>query len=110
MGFLIRLFISCLAVYVASRFIPGIVLTGPLAAVKVAVVLGLLNTFLRPIIRLLTLPITIMTLGVFYFVINVLMVYLTAYLLPDFTITQIMAAIIFSLVMTVVSWVADAVT
>jgi putative membrane protein len=103
MGLIIRLVISTLAVLVASKVIPGIVVDSIGTAAVVAIVLGILNTFLRPILQILALPITIITLGLFYFVINVLMVYLAANLVDGFHVSGFIAALFFSLVVSVVS-------
>ena len=110
MGLLIRILISAVAVFVASRLIPGIIVNNFGTAIIVAIVLGLLNAFLKPILVFLTIPITIMTLGLFYFVINILMVYLAAYLVDGFNVTGVIAAILFSIVVTVVTWIIDALT
>ncbi|WP_266362005.1 phage holin family protein [Tellurirhabdus rosea] len=110
MGLLIRILISAVAVFVASRLIPGIIVNNFGTAIIVAIVLGLLNAFLKPILVFLTIPITIMTLGLFYFVINILMVYLAAYLVDGFDVTGVIAAILFSIVVTVVTWIIDAIT
>ena len=109
-GLLIRILISAVAVFVASRLIPGIIVNNFGTAIIVAIVLGLLNAFLKPILVFLTIPITIMTLGLFYFVINILMVYLAAYLVDGFNVTGVIAAILFSIVVTVVTWIIDALT
>jgi putative membrane protein len=103
MGLIIRLVISTLAVLVASKVIPGIEVDSIGTAIVVAIVLGILNTFLRPILQILALPITILTLGLFYFVINVLMVYLAANLVDGFLVTGFIAALLFSLVVSIVS-------
>ncbi len=110
MGFLIRILISAVAVYLAARFVPGIHISGGIGtALVVAIVLGLLNAFLKPILVLLTIPITILTLGLFYLVINVLMVYLTANLVSGFAVSGFISALLFSLVVSVVTWLIDTV-
>lgn len=110
MGFLIRILISAVAVYVAARFVPGIYISGGLGtALVVAIVLGLLNAFLKPILVLLTIPITIVTLGLFYLVINVAMVYLTANLVNGFAVSGFFAALIFSFVVSIITGLVDTV-
>jgi len=109
MGLLIRILISAVAVYLAATFIPGITVNGFGTALIVAIVLGLLNAFLKPILVVLTIPITILTLGLFYIVINVLMVYLAAYLVSGFAVSGFIAALLFSLVVAVITWVMDAI-
>ena len=110
MGLIIRILISAVAVWVASQFIPGIhVSGGPTTYLLVAVVLGFLNAFIKPILTVLTIPITIITLGLFLLVINVLMVYLTDYLLSGFHVTGFIAALLFSFVVSIVTALIDAI-
>lgn len=108
MGFLIRILISAVAVYLAARFVPGITISGGIGtALVVAIVLGLLNAFLKPILVLLTIPITIVTLGLFLIVINVIMIYLTDKLVDGFAVSGFVAALLFSIVVSVVTWLID---
>jgi putative membrane protein len=110
MGLIIRILISAVAVYVASLFIPGISVTGGVSTyLVVAIVLGLLNAFIKPILTILTIPITILTLGLFLIVINVLMVYLAAYLVPGFSVSGFIAALLFSIVVSLVTSLIDAI-
>lgn len=110
MGLIIRILISAVAVWVASQFIPGIQVSGgPTTYLLVAVVLGFLNAFIKPILTVLTIPITIITLGLFLLVINVLMVYLTDYLLSGFHVTGFIAALLFSFVVSIVTALIDAI-
>lgn len=103
MGLIIRLLISTLAILVAANIIPGVSVNSTMTAVIVAVVLGILNTFLKPILQILALPITILTLGLFYFVINVLIIYLTSYLVDGFNVSGFFAALLFSFVISIIS-------
>ena len=110
MGLIIRILISAVAVYVASLFIPGISVTGGAGTyLIVAIVLGLLNAFIKPILTVLTIPITILTLGLFLLVINVLMVYLTDYLVSGFAVSGFISALLFSLVVSLVTALIDAI-
>ncbi len=110
MGLIIRILISAVAVYVAAMFIPGVSVTGgPLTYIIVAVVLGLLNAFIKPILTILTIPITVITLGLFLLVINVLMVYLAAYLVSGFAVSGFIAALLFSIVVSLVTALIDAI-
>jgi putative membrane protein len=102
MGLIVRLIISTLAVLVASKVISGVHVDTTTTAIVVAIVLGILNTFIRPIIQILALPITILTLGLFYFVINALMVYFASYLVDGFDVSGIIAALLFSFVVSIV--------
>lgn len=106
MKLLIRLVISTLAIIVAAHLIPGVELRGGITtAIIVAIVLGILNTFLKPILQILALPITILTLGLFYFVVNVFVIYLASYLVDGFYISSFIPALLFGLVVSVVSGV-----
>ena len=110
MGILIRILISAVAVYIASIFVPGIKVSGgPTSYLIVAIVLGLLNAFVKPVLTILTIPITVITLGLFLLVINVLMVYLADYLIPNFAVNGFIAALLFSIVVSVVTSLIDAI-
>ncbi|AQG81487.1 phage holin family protein [Spirosoma montaniterrae] len=110
MGLIIRILISAVAVYVASSFIPGVTVTGGIGTyLIVAIVLGFLNAFIKPVLTILTIPITIITLGLFLLVLNVLMVYLTAYLVSGFAVSGFIAALLFSIVVSVVTALIDAI-
>lgn len=109
MGLIIRLLISAVAVLIASYIIPGVTVTSFGTALIVAIVLGLLNAIVKPILVILTIPITILTLGLFYLVINVLMVYLAASLVSGFAVSGFIAALLFSILVTIVTWVIDSI-
>lgn len=110
MGLIIRILISAVAVYVASLFIPGVSVAGGAGTyLIVAIVLGFLNAFVKPILTVLTIPITIVTLGLFLLVLNVLMVYLTSYLVPNFHVSGFIAALLFSIVVSLVTALIDAI-
>ncbi|MCX6787881.1 MAG: phage holin family protein [Candidatus Kaiserbacteria bacterium] len=96
--------ISTLAILVAAYIVPGVMIT-PVGALIAAVVLGALNLFIRPIILILTLPITILTLGLFSLVINALLVLLASYLVPGFLVFGFWPAFWFALALSVVNWV-----
>ena len=93
---IIRLIVSRVVVIAASRVLKGFYVDTTQTAVIVAIVMGLLNTFVKPVLQFLSLPITILTLGLFYFVINVLIVYLCAYLVDGFSVSGFIAALLFS--------------
>jgi len=104
MQLLIRLVILTLGVLVAVNVIDGVNVPEIKDAIVVAVVFGLLNTFLKPVLQILALPVTILTLGIFYFVINVFIVYLTEFIVPQFTVDGFFPALLFSIVVSLVSW------
>lgn len=93
---IIRLIVSTVVVIAASRVLQGFYVDTTQTAIIVAIVMGLLNTFVKPVLQFLSLPITILTLGLFYFVINVLIVYLCAYLVDGFSVSGFIAALLFS--------------
>ncbi len=103
MKLLLKITIATLSILVASRLIPGVYLEDLVTALVVALVLGTLNLFVKPILILLTLPITVLTLGLFTFVISALMVLLTSSLVPGFQLASIWTALLFSIVVTLIS-------
>ncbi len=88
--------------------VPGVGVTGIWIALAVAVVLGILNAFLRPILLILTIPINLMTLGLFTLVINTGIVMLTSVIVPGFHVTGWWAAFLFSVVVWLVNWFLEA--
>ncbi len=96
-------FISALVILVVAYLLPmvgvGVSVSGFVVALKVALVLGLVNAIIRPIVLFFTLPITILTLGLFVFVVNALMIMLTASLIDGFMVSGFISALIFSLVL-----------
>ena len=102
MGILINLVLSAVAVLISAYLIPGVVVMTPFTAVAVAVLLGLVNAIIKPVLLLLTLPINLLTLGLFTFVINALMVLLVAAIVPGFVVPGFLAALLFSLVLSLV--------
>jgi putative membrane protein len=103
MKLLLKLFISTIAVFVSAYIIPGVAVNTYLTAFIVAIVLGVLNTFVKPILVILTLPVTILTLGVFYLLLNALMVIVTASLVSGFQVDGVMAAILFGLSVSIIN-------
>jgi len=99
----VNLIVSTLAVLISAYILPGIKVDGFLTALIVAVVLGIVNMIIRPILLLLTFPLTILSLGLFYFVINALMVLLVSAIVPGFKVSGFFWALIFSLVLSIVS-------
>ncbi|HYT77004.1 MAG TPA: phage holin family protein [Vicinamibacterales bacterium] len=104
MRFLLRLLLNGIAVMVAAYLIPGIRLATPATAIIAGIVLGLVNAIIRPVLILLTLPFTILTLGLFIFVVNTICLALAAWLVPGFSISGFGAAFVGALVITLVSW------
>src|SRR5688572_8814193 len=105
MGFLIKLLLTAVAAYAAAWLLPGVEITDIKNAIIVAIVLALLNTFIKPILILLTIPVTILTLGLFLLVINILIIKLTDSLVGGFTVDGWWSALLFSLVVSLVTWI-----
>ncbi|HNY49292.1 MAG TPA: phage holin family protein [Smithella sp.] len=102
-----RWLIITVAILLASKFVPGIHVENLSTAVIAACVLGLINVFIRPIFVVLTLPLSILTLGLFYFCINALMLMLAAYVVSGFEVKSFFAAFFGSLIISLVSWLAN---
>lgn len=101
MRFLINWFLYALAIGVAAYILPGVRLDGLFEAFVTAAILGLVNGILRPVLFIFTLPLTILTLGLFTFVLNALMVLLAAAIVPGFNVAGFWWAVLFSLVLSV---------
>lgn len=106
-GVLLRWVVLTAAVLAASWLLEGIRVDGLVSAVLAAAVLGLLNAFLRPLIILLTLPLNIVTLGLFTFLINALMLKIASELIPGFTVFGFWTAVFGALIIGLVSWVLN---
>ena len=103
MRLLLSLIINTVSVYVAAYIVPG-VKTDLLGAAIASIVFGVLNTFLKPILLLLTLPITILTLGLFALVLNTFIVLLVSVLVPGFFVESFFSAFLFSILLSLVSF------
>jgi len=99
MKLIIRLLLNALAVVILSYVLPGVGVDSMLTAIIVAIVLSVLNFLVKPILVILTLPITILTLGLFLLVINAIIILLTSNLIDGFQVTSFWCAIIFSLLL-----------
>ncbi len=97
------LLIQTLAVLIAAYIIPGVSVASIWVALTVAVALGILNISLKPFLLLFTLPLNILTLGLFTFVINVFLIYLVSALVSGFAVAGFIPALLFSLVLSLVS-------
>jgi len=99
MGMLISWLLSALIILVLSYILPGVTVSGFITALAVALVLGLVNAFIKPILLLLTLPINILTLGLFTLVINAALVLLVSSVVPGFHVAGFWWALVFSIVL-----------
>ena len=108
-GFLLRAAITALGLWVASEILSGLVFDSTSKLIVAAIVLGVVNAFVRPLAFILTLPITVVTLGLFLLVLNAGMVALVAWIVPGFTIAGFWTAVGASLIVSLVSWAASSV-
>jgi putative membrane protein len=108
LGFLIRAVLVALGLWLATAWVPGVYIEGPSTLLLAGILLGVVNSIVRPIAILLTLPMTIVTLGLFLLVINAAMVALVAWMLPGMHVAgfgaAFWAAILVSLVSMIGSW------
>ncbi|MBC7923578.1 MAG: phage holin family protein [Ferruginibacter sp.] len=107
MNFLIKILLGGAAVFIGDYLISGVSVTGYGTALLVALILSLLNATVKPVLTLLTIPVTILTLGLFLLVINVLMIYLTDALISGFRVNGFFPALLFSFVLSFVNWLFD---
>ncbi len=93
-----------------ANFVPGILLEGIVSGILLALVLAILNAVVRPILIFLTIPVTFLTLGLFLLVINAIILYLADFILDGFSVEGFLNAIIFSLILSVVTYIIDLIT
>ena len=105
MSFLVHWAIVAAALWLAAYLIPGVVVSSVQALLIAAFVLGLVNALVRPVLTILTLPITIITLGLFYLVVNGAAFALAAALVPGFELAGFGSAVLGALLVSIVSWV-----
>ncbi|MGH9893664.1 MAG: phage holin family protein [bacterium] len=104
MGFIIKVLVGAAALWVADRLISGIELTGDIWQILlIALVFGIVNALLRPLVKILSIPFLIITLGLFAIVINMLMLAITAGLMENLTVDGVLSAFLGSLVISIVT-------
>lgn len=101
MNVLLRIIITAILVMVIAHFMPGVSVASFTTSIIVAVVLGLLNVFIKPIIILLTLPVTLITFGLFLLVINALMILFCSEIVGGFHVESFWTAILFSIILSI---------
>ena len=109
MGMLINWLLSAVAVWIVARIVPGIAVDSVTAALIAALVIGLVNATFGTLLKILTFPLTIVTLGLFWLVINALMLELAAAVVPGFHVNGFLAAFIGAIVLSVVNLVLRAI-
>ncbi len=103
MRLLLHWILTALAVWIVAHVVPGISVSGPVAALIAAVVIGLINATLGLLLKIITFPLTLLTLGLFWFVINALMLELAANFVRGFQVRSFEAAFLGAIVLSVVS-------
>ena len=108
--FLIKFVIGALALWAATKVVPGVRIVGWETLLIAALLLGLANAIVRPILVILTLPLTVITLGLFYFVVNGIAFNLAAALSPAFHVDTLWHGILAGIVVSIVSWLIGLIT
>ena len=111
MNFIIKYLLLAVAVMFGAKYLTGIKVDSFQTSLLVALAMGFVNTFVKPVVKLLSFPITLMTLGVFSLVINIVLVYVVAHFVQGFTVTGFVPPLLFSfgisIVSTVLGWFLD---
>jgi putative membrane protein len=103
--FIARAVFAALGLWLASQVVPGVSVSGAGSLIAAAVLLGLVNAFVRPVVFVLTLPLTIVTLGLFLLVVNAAMIGLVAVFLKGFTVSGLVPGVLAAIVTGVTSWI-----
>jgi putative membrane protein len=109
-SFLVHTAVVAIAVWVATEMLDGVSASGPIPMLIMAVVLGLVNAIIRPILVVLTFPLTVITLGLFLLVVNGIAFNLAAAFVPGFNVDTLWSGILAGIVVSVVSWMIGLVT
>ena len=108
MGFVIRVLVNAGAILLAAHLVSGLHVESLTTALVAGLVLGLINAIVRPILVVLTLPFTLVTLGLFLLVLNAFCLWLTSVFVPGFAVRGFFSAFVGALIVSVVSWVLTA--
>jgi len=106
-GFFIRLLITALGLALAAWIVPGVVIGGPFTLLFAALLIGVVNALIRPLVIVLTLPLTLVTFGIFLLVVNAAMFGLVAWMLPGFSVSGFWAALFGWLIVSLGGWLAS---
>ena len=101
--FLLTWLITAVSLIITANLVPGFVVKSFVAALIAAVIIGLVNAVIRPILVVLTLPITFVTLGLFLFVVNAITIWIAGYIAPGFDVLGFVPALVGSIVLTIVA-------
>jgi putative membrane protein len=107
-GFIFRAVIAAVGLWIATRWVTGIQIDNATTLVLAGLLLGIVNAIVRPIAIILTLPITLLTLGFFLLIVNAGMLGLVAFLLPGFRIASFGAAFLAAIIVTITGWIGSA--
>lgn len=107
-AFIAKVIIAAVGLWLASVIVPGIEVEGWVTLLLAGLLLGLVNAFVRPVVTILTLPLTLLTLGLFLLVVNAAMIGLVGWLLPNFHVEGFWPAVFAAIVTGVVSWIGQA--
>ncbi len=110
MNFVIKLLLSAISVLVSAYLLPGANVDGFLSAFVVAIFLALFSATLKPLLIILTIPVTVVTMGLFLLVINALMIMLADYLVTGFSVDGFWWALIFGIILAIVNGIFEAVS
>ena len=103
MNVLVKILLSSIAVVIASYLLPGVVVDGFITAIIIAVLLSLLNVTVKPLLIILTIPLTVFSLGLFLLVINALIILMADAIVPGFEVHSFWWALIFSLLLSLIN-------
>jgi putative membrane protein len=107
-GFVLRAVITAIGLWIATRWVTGVHIDSPTTLLLAALLLGVVNAIVRPILFILTLPLTIITLGLFLLVLNAAMVALVAWILPGFHLSGFTAALLTWIIVWITGWIGTA--
>jgi len=107
MGFLLRAVITAAGLWLATQWVSGVHIDSTAMLLLAGLVLGVVNALVRPVAFILTLPVTILTLGLFLFVLNAAMVALVAWIVPGFHVEGFRAALLTAIIVWIVSWIGS---
>lgn len=103
MNIVVRLLITAIATFVASYIIPGVKIDSFTSLIVVSIALGVINAFIKPILVVLTFPLTVITLGIFLLLLNGILILVVGSIVPGFYVESLFSAILFSIIVSIVS-------
>lgn len=102
--FIVQILLTALAAFLAAKLTPGVSITSYWTAILLALVLGLLDTFIKPILEFISIPVTLITFGLFLLVINAVIILLASWIITSFQVSGFWAALLYSIIFSIVSW------